>query len=64
LCHFTLIALLQTAVSSFPHWLQGGIYAAIAIGFAWLCYRAIEIRVDHYRHQLFQKKIVRDRRQG
>jgi peptidoglycan/LPS O-acetylase OafA/YrhL len=58
LCHFTLIALLQTAVSSFPKFLQGGLYAAIAIGFAWLCYRAIEIRVDHYRHKLFQKRIA------
>jgi peptidoglycan/LPS O-acetylase OafA/YrhL len=60
LCHFTLIALLQTTVSSFPHLLQGGIYAAVAIGFAWLCYRVIEVPVDHYRHKLFEKIIVQE----
>ena len=55
LVHYHVIAVAEYFLHEKHNAIFGPLCAVVALGLAYLLYRLIEIRTDHYREQLFQK---------
>jgi len=56
LIHFLVLILMFPWVHSLPKIMQGPLYAAVALGTAYLLYSLFERQIDIYRHRLFDKQ--------
>jgi len=56
LVHVLVLTLMRPWVKDLPFVVQGPLYAAVAMGTAYLLYRLIEHRIDDYRHRLFARQ--------